>query len=153
MMQMPYPSVTLPEHHQSIGSILPPAGGYQLAVSTGPSMSPHSHSPPPSYSPSAHNNSPRGYPTSPSSISYSQASHIPSQHIMMEELVGSGSSPLRKSPDSHYLPHHHFDRSPSHSPMTTVHFPMRTHSPPHQIYAHSGGSPSQLANHSPIPHM
>jgi hypothetical protein len=116
-------------------------------------MSPHSHSPPPSYSPSAHNTSPRPYPGSPSAIPYSQSStHMPSQHMMIEELVG-GSSPMRKSPEGHYLPHHHFDRSPSHSPMTTVHFPMRTHSPPHQIYAHSSNSPSQLSHTSPIGHM
>ena len=149
---MPFPPVTHPgDHHQSM--IIPPSSYQLTAVSSGPTMSPHSHSPPPSYSPSAHTTSPRGYPGSPP-IPYTQSSHIPAQHMMMDELVGS-SSPLRKSPEAHYLPpHHHFDRSPTHSPMTTVHFPMRTHSPSHQIYAHSsGGSPSQLANHSPIAHM
>ena len=151
MMQMPFAPASLPEQHQPINTIMHPAS-YQMAASSGPTMSPHTHSPPPNYSPTAHATSPRNYPGSPPTIPYSQSSHLPPQHIMMEELTAGG-SPLRKSPDAHYLSHHHFDRSPSHSPMTTAHFPMRTHSPPHQIYAHSGGSPSQITSHSPMGHM
>lgn len=146
MMQMPFAAqVAHPDHHQSMGSIMPPSA-YSMAVSSGPTMSPHSHSPPPSYSPSAHNtSSPRNYPNSPPNISYSQSSHLPPQHMIMDDLVASGGSPLRKSPsETHYLSHHHYDRSPSHSPMTAQ-FPMRTHSPPHQIY--SNNSPP---HHSPI---
>ena len=151
MMQMPFAQVAHPDHHQAMNPVMPPPSAYQMAVSTGPTMSPHSHSPPPSYSPSAHTTtSPRNYPGSPSGISYSQSSHVPPpQHMMMEDLV-TGGSPLRKSPDSHYLSHHQFDQSPTHSPMTSVHFPMRTQSPSHQIYAHPGSSPPQMNNHSPI---
>lgn len=152
MIQMPFAQVGHPDHHQTMSAIMPQSA-YPMAVSSGPNMSPHSHSPPPSYSPSAHTTtSPRNYPGSPSTISYSQSSHLPPQHMIMEDLV-TGGSPLRKSPDTHYLSHHHFDRSPTHSPMTSVQFPMGTHSPPHQMYAHRSNSPPQLSNHSPIGHM
>lgn len=109
-------------------------------------VSPHSHSSPPTYSPT-HSASPqRTFPGSPATVPYSQS--MPPPPMMMDELA-AGSSPMRKSPESHYL-HHGFDNSPSNSPMASSHFPVRTHSPPHSgLYS---GSPTMMSNHSPVAH-
>ena len=132
------------EPPQQMSTIMHPST-YPLVTASQQTMSPHTtNSPPPTYSPSHPQSSPRNYPGSPP---YSQASHIShQQQMMMDELTGS---PMRKSPpETHYLSHHHYERSPSHSPMG--HFPVRTHSPPQPtIYPHSGGSPS-MVNHSPM---
>ncbi len=128
-----------------MGTIMHPS--YQPLVTASNTMS-HTNSPPPNYSPTHPSSPPRNYPGSPP---YAQSSHISHQQMMMEDLTGS---PMRKSPpETHYLSHHHYERSPSHSPMG--HYPVRTtHSPPQQsIYAHPNDSPVMVNHHSPMGHL
>ncbi len=134
------------EPSQQMGTIMHPSS-YQSLVTASQGMT-HTNSPPPTYSPTHPSSPPRNYPGSPP---YTQSSHMSHQQMIMDDLTGS---PMRKSPpETHYLSHHHYERSPSHSPMG--HFPVRTtHSPPQQsIYSHPGGSPVGLVNASPMGHL
>ena len=137
---------TMQEPTQQMSSLMHPSA-YQPLVTASQTMT-HTNSPPPNYSPTHPPSTPRNYPGSPP---YSQSSHISHQQMIMEDLTGS---PMRKSPpEAHYLSHHHYERSPSHSPMG--HFPVRaTHSPPQQssIYTHPGDSPV-MVNPSSMGHL
>lgn len=146
MMQMPFSApATMAE--QSMGAIMGPS--HQLPAYSMPptTLVASPHTSPPSYSPT-HSASPqRNFPGSPATVPYSQS--MAPQPIMMDELTAGG-SPMRKSPEAHYL-HHGYDASPSNSPMASSHFPVRTHSPPHAgIYS---GSPTMATNHSPVAHF
>ena len=137
LVQMPFATEA-----QTLNTIMGPPISHPMPTSC---VSPITHSPPPSYSPAHPTSPPRNYPGSPP---YSQGSHMPAhQQIMMDDLATS--SPMRKSPDGHYLSHPTFDGSPSHSPMTSgQHYSVRT-PPQGTMYSHHA-STSPLGQHSPM---
>lgn len=139
---------TMQEPPQPLNNIMQHQSPYQplSGVSQAPNSMPHTNSPPPTYSPTHPPSPPRNYPGSPP---FSQSSHISHQQPMMMEDMSSA-SPMRKSPpETHYLSHHHYERSPSHSPMGHFQAVRATHSPPQQtMYSESSSivNPSQMGH-------
>ena len=149
MMQIPFSGQEA--HSMASNYVMTPSHPIQPVqpmASSAQVLSPH-HSPP-SYSPPLQpTTSPSTYtPPYPGSPSYSQASHMPPQPVMLDEL-GSPShisgSPLRKSPEHHYLGTHGmdgYDRSPSRSPI------QNRYGSPHMYSAPTSSPP--MSGHSPL---